>query len=91
VDAVAATTDGFALAELDLAQRREGDLLGVAQSGRGTSLRLLSLQRDLALIARARDAASALVDADPDLSAHPHLAVDVERMTGGRADYLERA
>ncbi len=34
LDAVASTTDGFELAELDLEQRREGDVLGVNQSGR---------------------------------------------------------
>jgi ATP-dependent DNA helicase RecG len=91
LDAVAATTDGFALAELDLAQRREGDLLGVAQSGRRSSLRLISLRRDADLIAAARHDASAVVEGDPNLDEHPELAAEVERMTGERADYLERA
>jgi ATP-dependent DNA helicase RecG len=91
LEAVAATTDGFALAELDLAQRREGDLLGVAQSGRQSSLRLLSLQRDLEVIELARDDATDVVDVDPNLTDHPELAVEVERMTAEKADYLERA
>jgi ATP-dependent DNA helicase RecG len=90
LDAVAATTDGFALAELDLQQRREGDLLGVAQSGRQSSLRLLSARRDAALIAQARQDAIAVVAADPQLRAHPDLAAEVARMTADRADYLER-
>jgi len=91
LEAVAATTDGFALAELDLLQRREGDLLGVAQSGRRSSLRLLSPRRDVALIGQARQDAVALVAADPELREHPDLAAEVRRMTGERADYLERA
>lgn len=91
LDAVAATTDGFALAELDLSQRREGDLLGVAQSGRRSSLRLLSLQRDVDLIVDARADAAGVVDADPDLAGQPDLAAEVDRMTAERGDYLERA
>ena len=46
LDAVASTLDGFRLAELDLEQRREGDVLGAAQSGGRSHLRLLSLLRD---------------------------------------------
>jgi ATP-dependent DNA helicase RecG len=91
LDAVAATTDGFALAELDLSQRREGDLLGVAQSGRRSSLRLLSLQRDVDLIVAARADASAAVAADPTLAGLLDLAAEVDRLTAERADYLERA
>ena len=91
LDVIASTTDGFALAELDLAQRREGDLLGVAQSGRKSSLRLLSLRRDLAVIEAARADAGAIVAADPELADHPELAAALERMTRDKADYLERA
>jgi len=43
LSAVAATQDGFALADLDLKERREGDVLGRMQSGRRGTLRLLSL------------------------------------------------
>ena len=43
LDAVAATLDGFELARLDLEQRREGDVLGAAQAGRQSSLKLLTL------------------------------------------------
>lgn len=91
VEAVAATLDGFALAELDLAHRREGDLLGAAQSGRRSSLRLLSLRRDGRVIADAREAATALVASDPDLDHHPALADEVSRLVGERAEYLQRA
>ncbi|HWB36485.1 MAG TPA: hypothetical protein VHA75_10725, partial [Rugosimonospora sp.] len=43
---VAATLDGFELSRVDLEQRREGDVLGAAQSGRKSSLKLLQLLRD---------------------------------------------
>ena len=74
LDAVAATTDGFELARLDLELRREGDVLGAVQSGRRSGLKLLSLLRDEDLIVAARQAAAQLIDADPELTTHPELA-----------------
>ncbi|SQD94613.1 ATP-dependent DNA helicase RecG [Parafrankia sp. Ea1.12] len=71
--AVAATSDGAELARLDLAQRREGDVLGAAQSGGRRSLRLLELLRDEDLIRAAREEAGALVAADPELEGQPAL------------------
>ncbi|HEY2172538.1 MAG TPA: ATP-dependent DNA helicase RecG [Mycobacteriales bacterium] len=92
LDAVAATVDGFELARLDLAQRREGDVLGSAQSGRRSALRILSLLRDEELILQAREEAVALVDADPELREHPALAAQVAALIEDeRADYLEKA
>ena len=97
LDAVAATTDGFALAERDLELRREGDVLGSRQSGFRRSLRLLSVARDADLITLSREAASAVVAADPDLGARARPAgrgrgargrEDPE--TGSRADFLEK-
>jgi ATP-dependent DNA helicase RecG len=91
LDAVAATSDGFALARLDLEQRREGDVLGAAQSGRRSRLRLLSLLRDTELIEVAREEASRLVEADPELRDHPALAATVAAMVDAeRAEYLEK-
>ena len=58
LDAVAATTDGFQLSRLDLQQRREGDVLGSAQAGRRSSLKLLRLLADEDLIAPAREEAT---------------------------------
>ncbi len=72
--AVASTTDGAELARLDLAQRREGDVLGAVQSGRRRRLRFLDLLRDEDVIRAARDEATALVARDPDLEVHPALA-----------------
>ncbi len=88
--AVASTLDGFELARIDLEQRREGDILGSGQSGK-SSLKLLSLLRDEDLIGTARDEATELVTADPELARHPELAAAVaELVAAGKAEYLEK-
>jgi ATP-dependent DNA helicase RecG len=88
--AVAATSDGFALAEKDLELRREGDVLGAAQSGGRNSLRLLRVVKDADLLAVARDDARALIDADPTLASSPALADAISLWLGEREDFLER-
>jgi ATP-dependent DNA helicase RecG len=89
LDAVAGTTDGFELSRIDLEQRREGDVLGAAQSGRRSSLRLLSVLRDEELIGQARTAAGELVQSDPELAGYPVLAKAVSALTESeRGDYL---
>lgn len=89
---VAATTDGFELARLDLEQRREGDILGDAQSGVLSTLRVLSVVDDGELIEIARRHAEEILDADPELDAHPALAERVARLSGTEAsDYLFRS
>jgi ATP-dependent DNA helicase RecG len=91
LDAVSSTVDGFRLAELDLEQRREGDVLGAAQSGRRSHLRLLSLLRDADLIRDARADAIALIAGDPELTEHPALAATVAQFVDEeRAEYLEK-
>lgn len=91
VDAVAATQDGFELAHIDLELRREGDVLGRAQSGGRSGLRLLRVTKDAELIERARELALALVGEDPGLGEHPELAADIRRRLGPEsADYLEK-
>jgi ATP-dependent DNA helicase RecG len=91
LDAVAATGDGFALARVDLESRREGDVLGAAQSGRRSSLRLLSVLRHEDVIADAREAADAVVAADPELREAPALAAQVaDLVESEQADYLEK-
>jgi ATP-dependent DNA helicase RecG len=72
IEALVASSDGFELAEVDLELRGEGTLMSTAQKGR-SDLRLASLRRDRELVQLARDAAFELVDADPDLTSHPHL------------------
>ena len=79
VDAVAATTDGFDLAEVDLQLRREGDILGVAQSGGRSSLKLLRVAEHGDLIAHSREVAGALLDADPELQHAPGLREIIEQ------------
>ena len=82
----------FALSRLDLVQRKEGDVLGAAQSGGRRSLKLLRLLRDEDLIALARDEATALVDGDPGLAEHPALSQAIAAMLGPeRAEYLDKA
>jgi ATP-dependent DNA helicase RecG len=91
LEAVAATTDGFELARLDLSQRREGDILGAAQHGRRTQLEFLHILEDEDVIEAAREDAFALVAQDPDLVAHPVLAAAVKaRVDAEQAAYLER-
>ena len=87
VDAVAATLDGFELAQADLDLRREGDVLGESQSGGRSSLKLLRVSRDGKLIEEARAVAERILEHDPDLTGHPALRDALER----RLDESERA
>ncbi|WP_410591514.1 ATP-dependent DNA helicase RecG [Amycolatopsis sp. lyj-23] len=90
--AVESTTDGFELSRLDLELRREGDILGAAQSGKRSTLKLLSLLRDEDVIAASRESAQEIVEKDPELKKYRGLAqmvgdvVDVDR-----AEYLEKS
>jgi len=88
--AVAGTRDGFELSRIDLEQRREGNVLGIEQSGGRSGLKLLSVLRDEDVIERARAAATAHLATDPDLSGIPELARSVRRLEESeQADYLE--
>ncbi|GAA3174949.1 ATP-dependent DNA helicase RecG [Blastococcus jejuensis] len=89
---VAATSDGFELARLDLETRREGDVLGAAQSGRRSGIRLLSLLEDEELIATARAETTAILATERGLADHPGLAAEVAALaTDERAEWLEKA
>jgi ATP-dependent DNA helicase RecG len=91
LDAVAATLDGFELSRIDLEQRREGDVLGQAQSGVRSSLRVLSVLQDEDVIVAAREEAVRLVADDPELAAHPDLATALSSLLDAdRAEYLEK-
>ncbi|HLT85256.1 MAG TPA: ATP-dependent DNA helicase RecG [Phototrophicaceae bacterium] len=86
-----ATTDGFELAQVDLEQRREGDILGAAQSGRGSSLRLLRVLTDTKVIEQARWDARKIVDRDRTLAAYPALGQAItEQLDPERAEFLDR-
>jgi ATP-dependent DNA helicase RecG len=94
LDAVAATSDGFALSELDLEQRREGDVLGAAQAGRRSSLKLLKLTKpgDKEIIINARQEAIDLVGNDPALAGQPALAAAISSLLDAeRTEFLAKA
>jgi len=78
--AVASTTDGFKLSEIDLELRREGDVLGKSQSGGRSSLKLLRVVQDSVLIGEVRGMAAAVFESDPTLEKHPVLAEALERI-----------
>jgi ATP-dependent DNA helicase RecG len=79
VEAVASTLDGFELAQVDLELRKEGDVLGSAQSGGRSSLKLLRVVDDSEVIERARGLAIEVLSADPSLGEHPALRAALER------------
>ncbi|MET7797961.1 helicase-related protein [Streptomyces decoyicus] len=89
--AVAGTLDGFELSRIDLEQRREGDVLGQAQSGVRSSLRMLAVIDDEEVIAAARDEATALVAADPELTGFPELRIALSALLDEeREQYLDK-
>ncbi|MEU9665500.1 helicase-related protein [Streptomyces bobili] len=91
LDAVAATLDGFELSRIDLEQRREGDVLGQAQSGVRSSLRVLAVIEDEEIIAEARQEAAAIVAADPELTGLPGLRTALDALVDQeREQYLEK-
>uniref|UniRef100_UPI003F9B4465 ATP-dependent DNA helicase RecG n=1 Tax=Mycobacterium sp. TaxID=1785 RepID=UPI003F9B4465 len=89
LSAVAGTLDGFELADLDLRERREGDVLGRSQSGRAITLRLLSLIDHRHVIEAARDFCEQAYD---DQTAHPGLALLAAPFTGSeRIEFLDKS
>ena len=91
VTAVAGTTDGFELSQIDLELRREGDVLGASQSGGKSSLRLLRVVKDVDLIQRMRNAVEAIFAADPTLERHPALAESLARIDEAAQANLAKA
>ncbi|MDT0453560.1 ATP-dependent DNA helicase RecG [Streptomyces hesseae] len=89
--AVAATLDGFELSRIDLEQRREGDVLGQAQSGVRSSLRMLTVIDDEEIIAAAREEAAAVVAADPELARLPELRTALDALLDkDREEFLDK-
>ena len=90
LDAVAGTVDGFELSRIDLEQRREGDVLGVSQSGGRSHLRLLRVLRDESMIEQARDDASIILEIG--LSQFPLLATELADIQADAAsEYIDKA
>ncbi|KOG89780.1 hypothetical protein ADK38_12385 [Streptomyces varsoviensis] len=91
LNAVAGTLDGFELSRIDLEQRREGDVLGQAQSGVRSSLRMLAVIDDEEVIAAAREEAAAVVAADPELDGFPALRTALDALLDDeRERYLDK-
>ncbi|WP_328309106.1 ATP-dependent DNA helicase RecG [Streptomyces sp. NBC_00442] len=91
LDAVASTLDGFELSRIDLEQRREGDVLGQAQSGVRSSLRMLTVIEDEEVIAAAREEAVTVVADDPDLDRLPGLRTALDALLDtDREQYLDK-
>ncbi|MDF2825625.1 MAG: ATP-dependent helicase RecG, partial [Mycobacterium sp.] len=88
LNAVASTLDGFELADLDLEERREGDVLGSHQSGRSLHLRFLSLNKHREILEEAR---SFCEKTYPQFSDDPLLASLAEYFTDERVDFLEKS
>ncbi|GAA2398195.1 ATP-dependent DNA helicase RecG [Streptomyces glaucosporus] len=89
--AVAGTLDGFELSRIDLEQRREGDVLGQAQSGTRSSLRMLAVIDDEEVIVAARARATEIVAADPELEGLPELRAALDALLDEeREEYLEK-
>lgn len=91
IDAVAATTDGFKLSEIDLELRREGDVLGANQSGGRSSLKLLRVIQDAEMIGAVRQEVASIFDADPTLEKHPAIAATLENIDRARQEFLAKA
>ena len=91
LQAVASTLDGFELSRIDLEQRREGDVLGVSQSGTRSHLRLLRVLRDEGLIDIARTDAQEIVAQDSLLAKWPQLAQELKLLQADEvAEYIDK-
>lgn len=82
------TTDGSTIAEEDLRLRGAGDVLGDAQSGGKSSLKLLRVVKDAELIVDARERAEVLLSEDPELMGEVELSGAVLDFTRGNETYL---
>jgi ATP-dependent DNA helicase RecG len=92
LEEVAKTNDGFLLAQLDLEQRGEGDMLGTLQSGGKSGFRILSVLRDLELIQEASAAVDHVFAVDPELVTHPELAAAITaREREAQEQYVDTA
>lgn len=88
LDVIQGTLDGAEIAQADLEFRGAGDVLGDAQSGGKTGLKLLRVVKDVKIIEQARAEATQLVAADPDLLGFVQLAGAVLDFTRGNEMFL---
>jgi ATP-dependent DNA helicase RecG len=85
--AIAASTDGFLLAERDLEIRGAGEVFGERQSG-WSDLKLGRIPRDEAVVTEARRVAEGILDDDPKLARHGQLRAEVEDLLGDDVEFL---
>ena len=88
LDVIRDCSDGAQIAQADLQFRGAGDVLGDAQSGGKSSLRLLRVVKDADLIADARARAERMLEADPELADAVQLAGAVLDFTRGNEEFL---
>lgn len=88
LEVIAGSLDGAEIASRDLELRGAGDVLGDAQSGGKSSLKLLRVVQDARMIADARARAQELLAHDPGLEGHVQLAGAVLDFTRGNEQYL---
>jgi ATP-dependent DNA helicase RecG len=87
MEAIAASVDGFLLAEKDLEIRGAGEVFGAKQSGMN-DLKLGRIPRDEEIVLETRQAAEEILDADPDLATHAQLREEVEDLLGDDVEFL---
>lgn len=87
LDAMAASTDGFGLAERDLEIRGAGEVFGERQAG-FSDLKLGRIPRDAAVVLAAREVAVEVLDSDPRLERNRQLVEEVEDVLGSDVDFL---
>jgi ATP-dependent DNA helicase RecG len=87
LEAMAASTDGFGLAEKDLEIRGAGEVFGERQSG-FSDLKLGRIPRDEPIVMAARTVAEGILDRDPDLAQHAQLREEVEDLLGDDVEFL---
>ena len=88
LDVIAGTLDGAEIAQADLEFRGAGDVLGDAQSGGKSGLKLLRVVKDVKIIEEARAEAAKLVAEDPTLQGYVQLAGAVLDFTRGNETFL---
>lgn len=77
MEIMVSSNNGFEIAEADLRLRGHGDIEGTQQSGQPINLRIANLATDGQLLQLARDTASGILEADPELSSEPNRRLRV--------------
>ena len=87
LEAMCETNDGFRLAELDLKLRGAGDINGTLQSGMAFDLKIANPTADVQVLTLTREAAAAILAADPALAQPAHAGLrELRRRYSGREE-----